>query len=584
MADGPAGYWRLGETSGFSAADATKTSNGTYSGGVMLGRVGALTADPDTAVLLDGINDTVSVPNTSTQSSGAALSLESWIHPTALPSGTASIIRKDFQYLVRLTSTGSIIFRLWKAGAEREFSTPAGAISADRWHHVVTTYDGATLTIYVNGRARASLALTGPVDVSQKPLYFGSAYNAYDWFGGKLDELAVYTKALTAARVQEHYQRAGVIDTTPSTVRLDAPTAGSTMDATPIYGGSAGTDAADANVVSINVYQGTTVSGTPVQSLTTSVRSAGTFSVEGTPALPSGTYTAQAVQSDAAGNIGRSVAKTFTVDASADPVLLAAGDIAACDTYGDEVTAALLDGLPGSVALLGDLAYEYATASDFANCYDPTWGRHKARSRPSPGSHDYGEYQTNGEAYYGYFGAVAGDPAKGYYSYDIGDWHVIALNSVCSKVGGCGAGSPQERWLRADLAANASRCTLAFWHDPRFSSGSIHGSNAAFQPFWQALYDHNADVVLNGHEHSYERFAPQTPAGAADATRGIREFVVGSGGRSHYGFGTIRANSQARNSDAFGVLRLTLRPAGYDWQFVPEPGKTFADSGSGACH
>jgi NedA-like, galactose-binding domain/Calcineurin-like phosphoesterase len=266
--------------------------------------------------------------------------------------------------------------------------------------------------------------------------------------------------------------------------------------------------------------------------------------------------------------------------AAGDPVLLAAGDIAACDSAGDEATALLLDARPeGTVATLGDNAYPNGSTTDFAGCYDPTWGRHKARTRPAAGNH---EYQTPGATgYFGYFGAAAGDPAKGWYSYDLGAWHVVVLNSNCSAIGGCGAGSPQELWLRDDLAAHPSDCTLAYWHHPRFSSGQ-HGTDATYRPFWQALYDYGADVVLNGHDHDYERFAPQDPAGVADS-RGLREFVVGTGGAGLRSFATTAANSIVRSSAAWGILRLTLHAASYDWQFVPVAGSSFTDSGAGAC-
>jgi len=268
-----------------------------------------------------------------------------------------------------------------------------------------------------------------------------------------------------------------------------------------------------------------------------------------------------------------------------DPVLLAAGDIASCSSGGDEATAALLagvlaGGVSGEVVTLGDNAYESGTAAEFANCYDPSWGQQKARTRPATGNH---EYLTAGAAgYFGYFGAAAGDPAKGYYSYDLGTWHLVALNSNCAPVGGCGVGSAQEQWLRADLAAHPAACTLAYWHHPRFSSGQ-HGSDPAYTALWQALYDAHADVVLNGHDHDYERFAPQDPAGAYDPLRGLREFVVGTGGKNHYTFTTVRPNSEVRNSDTFGVLQLTLHATGYDWRFLPEAGKTFTDAGTATC-
>ena len=264
----------------------------------------------------------------------------------------------------------------------------------------------------------------------------------------------------------------------------------------------------------------------------------------------------------------------------ADPVLLAAGDIADCGLTADEETATLLDVIPGTVAALGDLVYPSGTPAQFAECYAPSWGRHAARTQPVPGNHDY---ETQGAAgYFGYFGAAAGDPSQGWYSYDIGRWHVVALNSICAAVGGCGPGSPQEQWLRADLAAHPVACTLAYWHHPRFSSAQ-HGSDATYDAFWQALYEFGADVVLVGHDHVYERFAPQTPTGARDDAAGIRQFTVGTGGRSHYEFGSPLATSEARDNTSFGVLALTLRAAGYEWEFVPTVPGGFTDSGGQSC-
>ena len=266
-----------------------------------------------------------------------------------------------------------------------------------------------------------------------------------------------------------------------------------------------------------------------------------------------------------------------------DPVLVGAGDIASCSSSGDEATAALLDGISGTVFTTGDNVYETGTASEFANCYAPSWGRHKARTRPSAGNH---EYETAGASgYFGYFGAAAGDPLKGYYSYDLGTWHVVVLNSNCAEVGGCDTTSAQGQWLQGDLAAHSNAaCTLAYFHHPLFSSGSDNGNDPEMRPIWDSLYAAGAEMVLNGHDHDYERFAPQTPQGAADPAQGIREFVVGTGGRSHRPFGAVQPNSEVRNADTYGVLKLTLHPGSYEWQFVPEAGKTFTDSGTGECH
>jgi len=278
------------------------------------------------------------------------------------------------------------------------------------------------------------------------------------------------------------------------------------------------------------------------------------------------------------------VSPTAAPTATPAPVTaLVAGDVASCASSGDEATAALLSThTAGTIVIPGDIAYESGTSTEFNNCFNPSWGPYKARMKPAPGNHEYVTAGATG--YYGYFGSQAGDPAKGYYAYDLGAWRFYALNSNCSAIGGCAAGSPEETWLRADLAANPRQCVAAYWHHPRFSSGE-HGSSTISQPFWQALYDYNADLVLNGHDHDYERFAPQGPTGAADSARGLREFVVGTGGRSHYAFpGAFIANSQAQNADTFGLLKLTLSATGYSWQFLPEAGKTYNDSGSANCH
>ena len=265
-----------------------------------------------------------------------------------------------------------------------------------------------------------------------------------------------------------------------------------------------------------------------------------------------------------------------------DPVLVGAGDIAGCSGKGDEFTADLIDDIPAAtVFTTGDNAYDSGSDAAFEDCYEPSWGRHKARTYPVPGNHDY--YTANASGYFDYFGAAAGDPSKGYYSYDRGEWHVVALNAMCEQVGGCEEGSPMLEWLEQDLAANPKTCTVAYWHHPLFSSGP-HGNQAKIKPTWDALYAANVDVVVNGHDHVYERFAPQTPDGAADPERGIRQFVVGTGGYTHYQFEDVQPNSEVRNSDTYGVLKLTLHRTGYDWEVVPAAGKTFTDSGSASCH
>jgi hypothetical protein len=275
---------------------------------------------------------------------------------------------------------------------------------------------------------------------------------------------------------------------------------------------------------------------------------------------------------------------------AADPgtyTLVGAGDISWCgDLSGAEATAKLLDKIPGTVFAAGDLAYEKGTYQEFQNCYQPTWGRFKKRTMPAAGNHEYNGSQASG--YFRYWGKQAGEPEKGYYSYDLGNWHIVVLNTNCAvkQLGGCGEGSPEEIWLRQDLAAYPNACILAYGHHAMFSSGlsAKHARHEELRAFWQDLYAAHADLILAGHEHSYERFAPQDPSGQADPDHGIRQITVGTGGRSHTYLGFPQENSEVRNSDTFGVLKLTLAPGKFRWEFIPEAGKTFRDSGEGACH
>ena len=300
-------------------------------------------------------------------------------------------------------------------------------------------------------------------------------------------------------------------------------------------------------------------------------------------------------------------------EARADPTIAAAGDIA-CDPAspffnggaGDAThcrqaaTGDLLDPARDSVVLpLGDLQYNTGAFSNFQASYDPTWGAVKAITRPAIGNHEY-EADPAATGYFDYFNGVgnangpAGDRSQGYYSYDIvlpsgKSWHLVSLNSQCAdpdagvtgQLGACAVGSGQEQWLRADLAAHPAACTLAYWHHPTFNS-STFGQNPSTAPLWQALQDAGADVVLSGHTHFYERFAPQDAFGAADPA-GLREFIVGTGGHSHFGFATIQPNSEVRENTTFGVLEMTLHDGSYDWRFVPEAGASYTDSGTAAC-
>ncbi|MFB9359413.1 metallophosphoesterase family protein [Actinoplanes nipponensis] len=272
-----------------------------------------------------------------------------------------------------------------------------------------------------------------------------------------------------------------------------------------------------------------------------------------------------------------------TPAAPAPAVLIGAGDIASCDSDGDSRTLALLRRSPGTVFTLGDNAYPDGSRRDFRRCYGPTWGQVKARTRPVAGNHDY---RTRGAApYFDYFGAAAGPRGRGYYSYEAGAWHVVVLNSNCTAVpGGCGPGSAQQRWLRADLAAHPAVCTVAMMHSPLFTSAATHPPATEVRPLVRTLYDAGVELMLAGHNHVYERFAPQTPTGRRDPARGIRAIVVGTGGAALYPFGRPAPNSQVRDDDTFGVLRLTLGRRSYRWDFLSVAGGDFTDSGTGDCH
>lgn len=315
-----------------------------------------------------------------------------------------------------------------------------------------------------------------------------------------------------------------------------------------------------------------------------------------TSAVASQTYTYQVQARDAAGNVGppsnSATATTPPATGGGSARIAAAGDIACAP--GGLVTATtcqqtatsdlLVGGQFDRILALGDNQYVNGALSDYLASYDPSWGRAISNTAPVPGNHEY--VTTGATGYYSYFGSAAGDPQKGYYSFDVGAWHVIALNSNCAAIApdGCAAGTAQEQWLKADLAAHPNACTLAYWHHPLASSGG-HGGTAAVRPFWDDLYAAHADVVLNGHSHDYERFVPMNPTKASDPANGIREFVVGTGGEDHdLASSTPAATSEIRNFDSFGVIELTLSATTYSWNFVPAAGYTFQDSGTGTCH
>jgi hypothetical protein len=908
LADGPNSYWRLGESTGTTAADQRGANPGTYNGGVALGQAGALTGDANTSALFDGVNDYVVVPDANSLDLTTAVSVEAWVQRTKSAA---------YQVIVSKPGNGQSKFEnyaLWIDSANRleayfgdgvGFAQLVGPAIDTNWHHVVGTYDNATAKMYLDGSLRVSTSSSVHMTANALPLNIGRANGGGFFLGGRIDEVAVYPSILSAARVQAHYNAGIALDSQAPLVGLASPANGaSTNDSTPTVTGTAGSASGDSATVTIKIYAGSSPTGSPVRTLTATRQPDASYSVEVVPGLAEGTYTAQAEQSDQAGNVGRSPANTFAIDTTApapvlttpangslrnppptfagnagvgvgdaptvtvkvyagtdtsgslvrtltssvgpgsqfsvdavppltegtftaqveqldaagnvgrssantftlttadvtppsvaltapadgsrtsdmtptfsgtggtasgdsttvfvkvyagstpsgtpaetlaatrdaagafsvdsailtdgiytvqaeqsdeagnvgrspatftidttpptislaspangsstndvrptvagtagtaagdsstatlriyagsdtsttllqtmtagvgsggafsasvlanldpgtytaqasqsddvgnlglssantftvtdDPaVFLTAGDIAGCDTSGDEATAAILDANPGGiVAPIGDTAYPNGQPSDFANCYDPSWGRAKARTRPMIGDHEYTVVQGGtapGMGFIDYFrdqltpfGPTATDPSKLYYSYNYGAWHIVVLNISCYEnvAPGCNP-TLQEQWFENDLAANTTACTAVMWHKPRFSSGSVHGDYFLSQQFWETAYTHGVELVLSGDDHEYERFAPMDAAGNADPQYGVRQWVVGTGGFSHYTFGTIQPNSEVRNSDTWGILKLTLHSGSYDWQFLPEAGHTFTDTGSTACH
>jgi PKD repeat protein len=652
-ADGPVSHWRLGEASGSVATDQMGRNPGTYKAGTTLGAPGALPADPDTAVALNGSTGYISVPNAATLNATDNFSVEAWARPVALSGVTQAVVHKGgstgnsvWQYRIGLTSGNK-----WRGtvyvGANAITVTDPGTPTVTAWTHLVMTASQGRLILYVNGRSVATATFTGAVNTNAGILAIGRTGAASaDYFRGSIDEAAIYPVALTGAQVANHYAVGSAVPGTPPTADFAAnPVSGlapltvaftdqssgnptswrwdfgdgatsTTQNPTHTYAAPGtytvsltATNVAGSNTATRTDLVTATPPPAPTADLSASPTSGGApldvaFSDrssgdptgwswdfgDGTTSTAQnplhtysspGSYTVSLTVTNAGGS-DTATKPDYIVAVAVDPVLVGAGDIADCSLPNDEATAALVASIPGTVFTAGDNVYDNGTASEFSDCYDPSWGRFKSRTRPAPGNH---EYNTPGAAgYYSYFGNAAGDPTKGYYSYDYGGWHVVVLNAECDQVGGCGSGSVQEQWLRADLAAHPTSCTAAIWHEPRFSSGSDHGDDPRSQVFWEDLYYAGADLIINGHDHDYERFAPMDAASNADATYGVREFVIGTGGKELNSFAKIDRNSVARNARDHGVLKLTLHESSYDWEFVAVPGGSgFTDSGTAAC-
>ena len=553
----------------------------------------------------------------------------------------------DLNYFLGIDSSGRLVADFEEGAGQPSPGlnhpvTGVTSVTNNAWHHAAATYDGQTWALYLDGQLNRSLKLPSallPRSDSIQRTSLGSALNssgtAAGFFAGRIDEARVWNVARSSTQIGQGMNqelagpqpgllaRFGLNEGSGTTVDNSAgspdgvlrPTgSGPTwvaghvfgqLDTTPpaiptglaaVPGSGSVTLSWTANtepdLAGYNVYRGASLlnGAAPV--------SGTSFSDTGLTNGTTYTYTITAVDTSGNASVQSPPVSATPVGGSSDPVLITAGDIAGCSWTSDSTTATLVEGIAGTVLTLGDNVYQNGTASEFSSCYGPTWGRFKSRTRPTPGNHDYNTAGASG--YFDYFNGVgaqsgpAGDRSRGYYSFDLGAWHVVVLNSECEATtglwlkGGCAAGSAQETWFKADLAAHATAATnniIVTWHKPRFSSSTEHGNSTHMQNFWQLAYAGGVDLVLSGHSHNYERFAPMNATGAADPTAfGVPEIVVGTGGAGAHGFTTPATTSLVRNSGTAGVLVLKLHPASFDWQFVPVPGKTFTDAGTRAVH
>jgi hypothetical protein len=546
----------------------------------------------------DGVSDRIVVLGSKALDAIAGVTLQGWIKRKK---------SQDWQNVIAKPGTGAAAdqnYALWInpenrivalfGGNGRSYARVDGPSPLEgQWHQVVATYDGRSARLYLDGALVATRRSSVRLVPNSFPLMIGSGGDGFRAFGGELAEVAIFPEALSMSLIRRRYAAtAEAFDQSAPAISISTPAAGTfTADRTPALAGMAGVAAGDSSKVTVNLFEGTEAIGKPLQKLTTTRFKSGAWGVSTPSPLVHGTYTAKAEQSDGFGNVGRTRGTSFTVRPprpSADPVLVGAGDIADCADTGDEATAKLLLDHPSAVVqTFGDNAYSHGSASDFGHCYDPSWGLVKSRTRPAIGDHEYETPEASG--YFDYFsrqlapfGTSARDPRRAYYSYNLGAWHIVVLNAACRDAPGCGVDA-QVEWLDSDLGAHRNRCTLAVLHKNRWSSGSVHGDNATMQPYWDALYANAVDLVLGGDEHVYERYAPQDPQGLYDPLHGLREFIVGTGGGSLYRFANVNANSEVRYRASFGILKLTLHPTSYEWQFIPTAG-SFSDSGSSSCH
>ena len=550
----------------------------------------------------------------------------------------------DMNYLLGIDATSGKLVADFEEGpggagplGQNHPISGATVVTSNVWHHAVASYDGATWKLYLDGVLDGTLAVGQPPrSDSIQHAALGTAMNstgvAAGFFQGDLDEARIWNYARTGAQIRsarnsELASAAGLVgrfsmnEGTGTTVANSAGSPNGTavgspawitgydfiQDATsPTAPANLAATADDASVgltwdangesdlAGYDLYRSTT---TPVSTIGAPVN--GADLIQGMSYADGGltngtTYYYALVAVDSADNRSAASAEASATPVQGDPLLAGAGDVATCTGTGDEDTADLLETMPSAgVFTIGDNVYENGLLSEFNSCYTPSWGRPgiKSRTRPTIGNHDYGNNSNDGGGYFDYFNGAgnfsgpAGDRDKGYYSYDVGDyWHVVVLNSECYFYPTRCSASTQEQWLRSDLAANSSKNVIAMWHRPRWSSGPSRPGITTLQPLWQTLYDYGAELLLVGHDHQYERFAPQNAGGQADAAHGVREIIVGTGGAEFSSLGTTAANSEVRNNVTNGVLKLRLHQSSYDWQFVHAAGGTFNDSGTDPVH
>ena len=556
------------------------------------------------AVSLNGTSQNATVPDAANNSLDltTGMTLAAWIRPGA--AATQDLIKKATNgaingYELSLASPTSpagqkVFVRLNQFTSSDSFRINSTTTypTNGTWIHVAATYDGSTIKLYINGVQEGG-DLTGPAAIATNSLAVGLGAQSDNTrrYTGLLDDARIYATALSAAQIAALASSAP-----PNAPTLNSPADGATgIGTSPTL--SVGVSDPDANPLTVTFFGRPFASGNFAQIAQNTGVASGTNTTTTWASLGAGQRFEWYVEVNDGTTTTTGPTWTFNTAPGADPVFVGAGDIASCDVTTDTDTGILLEGIQGNVWTTGDNVYDFGTTQEFTDCYAPTpWGGAgiKPRTRPVPGNHDWGTGGPREDLvpYFAYFGANATDGGgKSYYSYNIAgsNWHVVNLDSECQLVpGGCAAGSAQDVWLETDLAANSTKNVIALWHKPRYSSGAT--DYQAMQPLWDDLYAAGVDILLDGHDHIYERTVPMKSGATlvdppvADPTYGIRQFTVGTGGEAHHGLATPLPTSVVRNDTTFGILKLTLHATTYDWTFLPIAGSTFTDSGTGSVH